>query len=75
MMVHVHISYRKLEELCEADGEYVLCRDYEDVVEIQPEEVEFDNLDIEDIVGEYFDDIVKIILRKYKHVLMKRING
>ncbi|BDB97732.1 hypothetical protein [Saccharolobus caldissimus] len=66
MIVHVHIDYKELEELCEADGEFAYCRDYDNDIEIELKDIEFDMQDLEDIVDEYLDDILKILAKYFR---------
>ena len=70
MIVPVYVSHRELEELCEPDGEYAICDDYYADHEYTVEEVEFERADLEDIVDEYLDDIIEILLRDHRDKLM-----
>ncbi|MEJ2778036.1 cysteinyl-tRNA synthetase [Stygiolobus sp. RP850M] len=73
MIVPVHVHYRDLEELCYYDDweKSVICDDYNADHEYTVDEVEFDRADLEDIVNEYFDDIIDILLRNHKSRISK----
>jgi len=73
MIVPVYIHYRDLEEMCyyDEDEESVVCDDYDADHEYTVDEVEFDYADLEDIVNEYFDDIIDILLRNHKSRINK----
>ncbi|WP_016729914.1 hypothetical protein [Saccharolobus islandicus] len=71
MKVSVHINYRKLEEICQADGEYVICDDYNDEIEIDPADVVLDFQDLEYLIDEYLDDVLKIMNKKYRNEIQK----
>ena len=73
MIVPVYIHYRDLEELCYYDDweKSVVCNDYNAEHEYTVDEVEFDYADLEDIVDEYFDDIIDILLRNHRKELEK----
>ena len=73
MIVPVYIHYRDLEEMCyyDEDEESVVCDDYNADHEYTVDEVEFDRADLEDIVNEYFDDIIDILLRNHKSRISK----
>ncbi|ACP38615.1 hypothetical protein [Saccharolobus islandicus] len=74
MIVPVHVSYRELEEICEADRDgYAICDDYEGEIEISADEVEFDYVDLEDIVDEYTEDIIEILLKDHKKELERAL--
>ena len=70
MIVPVHVHHRDLEELCYYDDweKGVVCDDYNADHEYTVDEVEFDRADLEDIVDEYFDEIIDILLRNHKKV-------
>ena len=78
MIIPVRVYYRELEELCYYDDweKSVVCDDYNAEYEYTVDEVEFDYADLEDIVDEYFDDIIDIILgdRRYREKLLKISN-
>lgn len=76
MIVPVYIHYRDLEELCYYDDweESVVCDDYDYDHEYTVDEVEFDRADLEDIVDEYFDEIIDILLRNHRKELEKALN-
>ncbi|WP_016732551.1 hypothetical protein [Saccharolobus islandicus] len=75
MKVHVHISYRELEELCYAEKEYgevvVYCDDYNNEIEIDHEEAVLDFQDLEYLIDEYLDDVLKIMNKKYRNEIQK----
>ena len=75
MIVPVSIHYRDLEELCYYDDweKSVVCDDYNAEHEYTVDEVEFDYADLEDIVDEYFDDIIDILLRNHRKELEKAL--
>ncbi len=80
MKVPVYVSYRTLEEeeVCYYD-EYektVRCGDYNDEYEYTVDEIEFDQTDLEDIVDQYFNDIVEIIMHdnRYREKLLKKLS-
>jgi len=78
MIVPVHVHHRDLEEeLCYYDEweKSVICDDYYAEHEYTIDDVEFEGGDIEDIVREYFDDIVDIILsdKKLTNELLKEM--
>jgi hypothetical protein len=79
MIVPVYIHYRDLEELCyyDDDEESVVCDDYDYDHEYTVDEVEFDDADLEDIVREYTDDIIDIILsdRRLTNALLKKMRS
>jgi hypothetical protein len=76
MIVPVYIHYRDLEELCYYDDweKGVVCDDYDYDHEYTVDEVEFDRADLEDIVDEYFDEIIDILLRNHRKELEKALN-
>jgi hypothetical protein len=79
MIVPVSIHHHEVEELCYYDDweKSVICDDYYNTFEYEVSEIEFDNADLEDIVDEYFDDIVDIILgdRRYREKLVKKMRS
>jgi hypothetical protein len=79
MIVPVSIHYRELEELCYYDDweKGVVCDDYDADHEYTVDEVEFDRADLEDIVDEYFDDIIDIILndRRLVNALLEKMRS
>jgi hypothetical protein len=79
MIVPVSIHYRELEELCYYDDweKGVVCDDYDMDHEYTVDQVEFDHADLEDIVDEYFDDIVDIILndRRLVNALLEKMRS
>ena len=83
-MVKVKIPYKFLEEntWCDSDfygcsGSCSHCYPYaEDTVyEADIDDVKFDRIDLEDIVDEYLDDIIDIILMKHRKELERRMNN
>jgi len=64
MIVPVSIHYRELEELCYYDDweKDVICDNYNAEHEYTVDEIEFDYTDLKDIIKEYTDDIIDIIL-------------
>ncbi len=66
MIVPVYIYYRSLEEMCYYDDweKNVVCDDYNAEYEYSIDEVEFDYTDLKDIVEEYTDDIIDILLSR-----------
>jgi len=79
MIVPVYIHYRDLEEMCyyDEDEESVVCDDYDYDHEYTVDEVEFDRADLEDIVDEYFDDIIDIILndKQLTKILLEKMRS
>ena len=77
MIVPIYIPYRELEEVCDGDGEYAICRSYEGEIEVSVDEIEFERSDLEDIVDQYFDDIIDILLKnkRYTDILRKKMGG
>jgi hypothetical protein len=80
MIVPVRVHHRDLEEeLCYYDEweKSVICDDYYAEHEYTIDDVEFEGGDIEDIVREYFDDIVDIILsdKKLTNELLKKMRS
>ena len=74
MIVPVFVSHRELEEICEADRDgYAICYDYEADHEYTVDEVEFDRQDIEDIVDQYLEDVIEVLLRNHRKELGKAI--
>jgi hypothetical protein len=78
--VKVKIPYKFLEENTWCDSEFGGCSHCypyaEDAVyEADIDEVEFDRIDLEDIVDEYLDDIIDIILTKHRKELERRMNN
>jgi len=79
MIVPVSIHYRDLEELCYYDDweKSVVCHDYNADHEYTVDEVEFEYADLKDIVEEYTDDIIDILVsdRKLVNVLLKKMRS
>ncbi|ACP35456.1 hypothetical protein LS215_1449 [Sulfolobus islandicus L.S.2.15] len=77
MIVPVHIRYHELEELCYYDEweKGVICDDYNAEHEVDVDDVEFDYIDLEDIVGEYTGDIIEILLSDYKEKLLSALKN
>ncbi len=79
MIVPVYIHCRDLEELCYYDNweKGVVCDDYNADHEYTVDQVEFDHADLEDIIDEYFDDIVDIILndRRLVNALLEKMRS
>ncbi len=80
-MMKVKIPYKFLEENTWCDSEFGYscsqCYPYaEDTVyEADIDDVKFDRIDLEDIVDEYLDDIIDIILTKHRKELERRMNN
>jgi hypothetical protein len=77
--VPVKIGHHELEEeYCYYDKleKAVLCADYEAELDYEVADVEFEYTDLVDVVNEYFDDIVDIILRDKKllNKLLKKLS-
>jgi hypothetical protein len=71
----VTIPYRFIEEhaWCVKDfGEYLLYAE-DAQYEFSVDECEFDYADLEDIVDEYFDEIIDILLRNHRKELEKAL--
>jgi len=69
MIIPVRVHHRDLEEdLCYYDTheKAIICDDYYAEHEYSINEVEFDYIDLVDLVDEYFDDIIDIIIRDKK---------
>jgi hypothetical protein len=81
MIVHVHIDGYDVEKQCEPIKEFgelvVDCRDYDNYHEVTIDEVELERADIEDIVEEYLDDVIDILLkdRRYRDALLKKLDN
>jgi len=80
MIVPVHVHHRDLEEeLCYYDDweKSVICDDYYAEHEYTVDEVEFEYADLEDIVREYTDDIIDILLgdRQLTNALLKKMRS
>jgi hypothetical protein len=79
MIVPVSIHHHDLEELCYYDDweKSVMCDYYNAGHEYTVDEVEFDYADLKDIVEEYTDDIIDILLsdRKLVNVLLKKMRS
>jgi hypothetical protein len=79
MIVPVYIYYRDLEEMCYYDDweKNVVCDDYNAEYEYSIDEVEFDYTDLKDIVEEYTDDIIDILLsdRQLVKALLKKMRS
>ena len=75
MRVPVYVSYRELEELCSADGEYAICDDYYADHDYTVDEVEFERADLEEIVDEYLDDVIEILLKDHRDKLMATLKN
>jgi len=79
MIVPVYIDERDLENMCyyDEDEESVICDDYDYDHEYTVDQVEFDRADLEDIVDEYFDDIIDIIFddRRLVNELLKKLRS
>jgi len=74
MIVPVYIPEREVETLCYVDDDgFMECDEYEADLEYTVDEVEFDRADLEDIVDEYFDDIIDILLRNHRKKLEKAL--
>jgi len=79
MRIPISIHHSELEEeYCYYDDweKSVVCADYEARYEYSVDEVELDYADLEDIVNEYFDDIIDIILKDklLTKLLLKRLH-
>jgi len=80
MIVPVRVHHRDLEEeLCYFDDweKSVICDDYNAEHEYTVDEVEFEYVDLKDIVEEYTDDIIDILLsdRKLMNALLKKMRS
>jgi len=79
MIVPVRIDYRELEELCYYDDweKGVICDNYNAEHEYAVDEVEFEYADLEDIIKEYTDDIIDILLndRRLVKELLKKMRS
>jgi len=79
MIVPVSIHYRELEELCYYDDweKGVICDNYNAEHEYTVDECEFDYTDLKDIVEEYTDDIIDIILsdKQLMKALLKKMRS
>jgi hypothetical protein len=78
MIVPVRVHHRDLEEeLCYFDDweKSVICDDYYAEYEYTVDEVEFEYADLEDIVREYTDDIIDILLsdKQLMNELLKKL--
>jgi len=79
MRIPISIHHSELEEeYCYYDDweKSVVCTNYEAKYEYSVDEVELDYADLEDIVDEYFDDIIDIILKDklLTKLLLKRLH-
>jgi hypothetical protein len=78
MRVPIEVHHHDLEEYCYYDEHEraVICDDYYAEYEYTVDEMEFEYTDLEDIVNEYFDDIIDIILkdRRYREKLLKKLS-
>ena len=79
MIVPVRVHHRDLEEeLCYDDWEKgVVCDDYNAEYEYAVDEVEFEYVDLKDIVEAYTDDIIDILLgdRRLVKELLKKMRS
>ena len=79
MIVPVRIDYRELEELCYYDDyeKGVICDNYNAEHEYTVDECEFDYTDLKDIVEEYTDDIIDILLsdKQLTNALLKKMRS
>ncbi|MFP3201718.1 MAG: cysteinyl-tRNA synthetase [Sulfolobus sp.] len=80
MIVPVHVHHRDLEEdLCYFDNweKSVICDDYYAEHEYTVDDVEFEYADLEDIVREYTDDIIDILLsdKRLTNALFKKMRS
>jgi hypothetical protein len=77
MRVPIEVHHHDLEEYCYYDEHEraVICDDYHAEYEYSIDEVEFEYTDLEDIVNEYFDDIIDIITdnKRYREKLLKKL--
>jgi len=78
MRVPVQIYHKELEEdLCYYDKleKAVLCADYEAELDYDIDEVELDYSDLKEVVEEYTDDIIDILLsdRTLRNILLKKL--
>lgn len=77
MRANVKIKYSDLEEICYYDDaeKGVICDDYNGTIDIDAEDAIFDRLDLEEIVDEYLDDIIDILLndKHYRDALFKKL--
>ncbi|ACP35847.1 hypothetical protein LS215_1851 [Sulfolobus islandicus L.S.2.15] len=74
MIVPVHINYRDLEEICYYDEweKGVVCDDYNAEHEVDVDDVEFDYIDLEEVIDRYLNDVIKILLsdKRYREKLL-----
>jgi hypothetical protein len=79
MIVPVSIHHHEVEELCYYDDweKSVICDDYYNTFEYEVSEIEFEYADLKDIVEEYTDDIIDILLsdRKLTKILLKKMRS
>jgi len=79
MIVQVRVHHRDLEELCYYDNyeKGVVCDDYNAEHEYAVSEVEVDFFDLEEIVDQYKDDIIDILLndRRYREELFRKLRS
>ena len=79
MKVPVHIHYLDLEELCYYDDyeKGVICSDYNAEHEYTVDEVKFEHADLEDIVSQYFDEVIEILLndKRYRNAISEKLKN
>jgi hypothetical protein len=78
MIIPVYISEDEIERLCYVDDDgFMECDGYEYDHEYTVDQVEFDRADLEDIVDEYFDDIIDIILgdNRLRRALFRKLRN
>nr|WP_011114822.1 hypothetical protein [Sulfolobus islandicus]CAC15838.1 hypothetical protein [Sulfolobus islandicus] len=75
MRANIKIKYRDIEEICYYDDveKGVICDDYEGEIEVNPEDVTFYRFDLEEIVDDYLDDIIDILLKNHRDALLKKL--
>lgn len=77
VLIPISIKYSDLEEMCYFDKYEggVICDDLNTTIEMTPEEVEFEREDLEQIVDEYFDEIIDILLsdKRYRDKILRRL--
>jgi len=81
MIIPVNIDHRELEreEVCYYDDweKSIRCNDYNTRYEYEVDEIEFEYNDLKDIVEEYTDDIIDILLsdRQLLKALLKKLRN
>jgi hypothetical protein len=77
MRVPIYVYHHDLEDFCYYDEreKSVICSDYHTNEYYSVDEVEFEYTDLEDIVEEYTDDIIDILLsdKLLTNILLKKL--